>query len=317
MTKILVTGSAGFIGYHLSKKLLEDGHEVVGLDNLNDFYDVKIKEDRNQILLQFPNYKFYRGDLADFEFVKKVFAENNFDKICHLAAQVNVRYSLENPILYINSNILGFTHLIEEAKNNNIKHFVYASSSSVYGDKTVPFREVNNTDTPVSLYAATKKSTELIAHAYHHSFGMNCTGLRFFTVYGPWGRPDMAYFKFAKAIAEGKEVDVYNFDKNRRDFTYIDDIVEGIAKALEKTFAYEILNLGNSQMVELRHFIAHLEKEMNSELKKNFLPAQTGDVVETFADIDRASELLDWRPKVSVEEGLKNFVEWYKEYYKI
>ena len=313
---ILVTGSAGFIGFHTSQKLLESGHTVIGLDNFNDYYNPQLKEDRNKILEKFDNYKLYRGDLADLGFIQKIFKENQIDKICHLAAQAGVRYSLTHPHAYIQSNLVGFTNLIDEAKNNGVKDFVYASSSSVYGGNTkIPFAVTDPVDTPLSLYAATKKSDELIAHTYHSLYKINCTGLRFFTVYGPWGRPDMAAWLFADAIRQEKPIDVFNFGKMQRDFTYIDDIVAGILSALDKSYAYEIFNLGNNQPVELNYFIELLEKEFGKKATKNLLPLQAGDVPATWSDITHTQEKLDFQPKTSIETGLKNFINWYKKYH--
>ncbi len=315
---ILVTGSAGFIGFHTSKKLLELDHKVVGIDNLNNYYDPNLKEARNEILKKFDNYSFYKGDIADLKFVKKIFKSNKIDKVCHLAAQAGVRYSLTHPHVYIQSNLVGFTNLIDEAKNNNIRDFIYASSSSVYGGNTkIPFATSDNVDKPLSLYAATKKSNELIAHAYHGLHQMNCTGLRFFTVYGPYGRPDMALFLFTKAILENKPIDVFNFGKMKRDFTYIDDIVAGIISSLDKAYPYEIFNLGNNQPIELNYFIELIEKELGQTAQKNLLPLQAGDVPETFADIDDTKNKLNWQPQTSIETGIKKFIAWYKEYYKI
>jgi len=316
--KILVTGSAGFIGFHVAKNLLEQKNKVVGLDNFNPYYDVSLKENRNKILEDYNNFKLYRGDLKDLDFVRKIFQENRIDKICHLAAQAGVRYSLTHPHNYIQSNLVGFTNLIEETKNAGIKNFIYASSSSVYGgNKKIPFSVKDNVDQPISLYAATKKANELIAYTYHHLYGLNCTGLRFFTVYGPWGRPDMAMFKFTKAILENKPIEVYNFGKMKRDFTYIDDIVEGTINALERSYPYEIFNLGNNQPVELEYFIECIEKELGKKAKKKYLPLQPGDIPETYADIDYSIKMLNFHPKTSIEQGIKKFIEWYKEYYKI
>ena len=314
---ILVTGSAGFIGFHTSKTLLEQGLTIIGLDNFNDYYDIKLKEDRNNILKQYSNYKFYKGSLEDLDFIKKIFKENKIDKVCHLAAQAGVRYSLTNPHTYIQSNIVGFTNLIHEAKDNNIKDFIYASSSSVYGNnKKIPFSIKDNVDNPISLYAATKKSNELIAYTYHHLYNMNTTGLRFFTVYGPYGRPDMALFLFTNAITNNKPIKVFNKGKMKRDFTYIDDIVQGILSSLKHSYPYEIFNLGNNTPIELDYFIQTIEKELNTKAKKELLPLQPGDVESTYADIDYSKEKLNYIPKTSIEQGIKNFVEWYKGYYK-
>ncbi len=315
---ILVTGSAGFIGFHTSKKLLEQGHRVIGVDNLNNYYDPSLKKARNAILKKFDNYIFYKGDIADLEFIQKIFKDNAIDKICHLAAQAGVRYSLTHPHIYIQANLVGFTNLIDEAKNHGIKDFIYASSSSVYGGNTkIPFSTNDRVDKPLSLYAATKKSNELIAHTYHSLYQMNCTGLRFFTVYGPYGRPDMALFLFSKAILENKPIDVFNFGKMKRDFTYIDDIVDGIISSLNKAYPYEIFNLGNNNPVDLNYFIELIEKFLGKTATKNLLPLQAGDVPETFADIENTKNKLAWQPKTSIEDGIKKFIAWYKEYYKI
>ncbi len=315
---ILVTGSAGFIGFSLAKKLLEDKHTVIGIDSFNDYYDVSLKEARNKILEGFDNFKIYRGNLEDLDFVKKVFKENKINKVCNLAAQAGVRYSLTHPHAYIQANLVGFTNLIDEAKNNNVKDFIYASSSSVYGkNKKIPFAVEDPVDHPISLYAATKKSNELIAHTYHHLYGMNCTGLRFFTVYGPWGRPDMALFLFTKAILDNKPIKVFNHGKMKRDFTYIDDIVAGTMASLANAYPYEIFNLGNNNPVELEYFIELIEKELGKKAKKDLLPIQPGDVPASFADIDKSKEKLGFKPSTSIEQGIKNFLQWYKKYYKL
>lgn len=315
---ILVTGSAGFIGYHLTKSLLKEGHSVVGVDNFNDYYDVSLKEARSSDLKENENYKEIRGNISDLDLVKKIFSENKIDKVCNLAAQAGVRYSLVNPHAYIRSNLVGFTNILEEAKNANVKDVIYASSSSVYGkNKKTPFSVNDNVDKPISLYAATKKSNELIAHAYHHLYDMNMTGLRFFTVYGPYGRPDMAAFLFADAISKGEPIKVFNNGKMRRDFTFIDDIVKGIKRSLEKSYPYEVFNLGNNSPVELEYFISLIEKAMGKEAKKDYLPLQPGDVVETYADIEYTKEKLDWQPETSIEEGVEEFISWYRRYYNI
>jgi UDP-glucuronate 4-epimerase len=313
---ILVTGSAGFIGFHVSKRLLEEGNTVIGLDNFNDYYDVTLKNTRNEILEQFLSFHLYRGDLADLALIEKIFAENKIDKVCHLGAQAGVRYSLTNPHAYIQSNLVGFTNVIDSAKRVGVLDFIYASSSSVYGDnEKTPFSVTDSVDHPVSLYAATKKANELIAYTYHHLYGMNCTGLRFFTVYGPYGRPDMAYFSFVRDILAGKTIKVYNHGKMQRDFTYIDDIVDGIMKALDKSYPYEIFNLGNNKPVELGHFIEVIEKALGETAVKEYLPMQPGDVLATYADIDHSREMLGYEPKTSIEEGITNFIKWYREYY--
>ncbi len=313
---ILVTGSAGFIGFHTAKRLLEDGNIVIGADNFNDYYNPSLKEARNAILEGFEGYKLYRGDLSDENLVEQIFTENKIDQVCHLAAQAGVRYSLENPRVYIKSNINAFLNILEAARNYNIKDLVYASSSSVYGsNQKVPFSVNDSVDNPISLYAATKKADELMAHTYSHLFDINTTGLRFFTVFGPYGRPDMALFLFTHAIANEEEIKVFNFGKMKRDFTYIDDIVDGVLLALEKTNGYQIFNLGNNKPVELEYFISCIEKEIGKSAKKKYMELQPGDVLETFADIEHTKEVLGWEPKTSTEEAIKAFIGWYKEYY--
>ncbi len=313
---ILVTGSAGFIGFHTAKKLLENGHIVIGADSFNDYYDPSLKKARNAILEAFEGYKLYRGDLSDESLVEQIFTENKIDQICHLAAQAGVRYSLENPRVYIKSNINAFLNILEAARNYNIKDLVYASSSSVYGsNQKVPFSVNDSVDNPISLYAATKKADELMAHTYSRLFNINTTGLRFFTVIGPYGRPDMAPILFASAISKGEEIKVFNFGKMKRDFTYINDIVDGILLALEKTNGYQIFNLGNNKPVELEYFISCIEREIGKSAKKKYLELQPGDVLETFADIEYTKEVLGWEPKTRTEEAIKAFIGWYKEYY--
>jgi len=313
---ILITGSAGFIGFHTAKKLLEAGNIIIGADNFNNYYDPSLKEARNSILQGFSNFKLYRGDLSDEDFVERIFKENKIDQICHLAAQAGVRYSLENPRVYIKANIDAFINILEAARNYKIKDLVYASSSSVYGNnKKVPFSVSDSVDNHISLYAATKRADELMAYTYSYLFGINTTGLRFFTVIGPYGRPDMALMLFTSAISRGEAIKVFNFGKMKRDFTYIDDIVEGILLALEKTDGYQIFNLGNNKPVELEYFITCLEKELGKTAKKNYLEMQAGDILETFADNEHTKEVLGWEPKTSTEEAIKASVRWYKEYY--
>lgn len=315
MTKYLVTGSAGFIGFHVARSLLERGDEVVGLDNLNPYYSVKLKEDRNEILKGHSNYIFHPVEMAERENLYYALDKEKPEVICHLAAQAGVRYSLEHPFVYEQSNLLAFLNLIEWCVKNPVENFVFASSSSVYGgNKKIPFSESDGVDQPISLYAATKKANELIAHVYHHLFDLQVTGLRFFTVYGPWGRPDMACYKFSELITQHKPIDVYGHGKMKRDFTFIDDIVQAVVKSLDTPVKYEIYNLGGNQPVELMHFISLLEKELGLEAEKNFLPIQPGDVVETYADIEKATRDLGFTPKVSIEEGIKRFIEWFKEY---
>jgi UDP-glucuronate 4-epimerase len=315
MKVILVTGSAGFIGYHTARSLLERGDRVIGLDNLNDYYDISLKQARLKQLEPYGNFTFIKEDLTDFEELEVVFQKNQIDVVCNIAAQVGVRNSIIDPFAYQKSNIEGFLNIIELSKRNNISNFVYASSSSVYGNnKKVPFSESDPVDNPISIYAATKKADELIAHSYSHLFGLNCTGLRFFTVYGPWGRPDMAIFKFTRAILEGEEIELYNFGNMKRDFTYIDDIVKGIVASIDTPMLYEIFNLGNSNTVNLDYLVKCLEKELGIAAKKKLLPLQAGDMLETFADISYAREKLGFEPKVGIEEGIRRFVEWYRLY---
>ena len=318
--KILVTGVAGFIGFHLSKRLLAEGVQVHGVDNLNDYYDVRLKEARLGQLLPHPQFTYEFLDLSDRLLTADLFNANNFEVVIHLAAQAGVRYSLENPHAYVDSNLVGFTNILEGCRHSQIEHFIFASSSSVYGNNTkVPFSTEDRVDAPVSLYAATKKANELMAHAYSHLYQIPTTGLRFFTVYGPWGRPDMAYHKFVKAIAEDRAIDVYNYGKMMRDFTYIDDVVEGIVKLIphraKSRPPYKIYNIGNNNPVELKQFIAIIEKLMGKSAQKNFLPMQPGDVVATYANVDDLIDDVGFKPTTPIEQGLANFVTWYQSYY--
>ncbi|WP_069789910.1 NAD-dependent epimerase [Cyanobacterium sp. IPPAS B-1200] len=319
--KILVTGAAGFIGFYLTKELLSRGETVVGIDNINDYYDVSLKIARLDQLEGQKNYIFHKLDLTDRANLEKLFTENKFDTVVHLAAQAGVRYSIENPHAYVDSNLVGFVNLLECCRHNAIKHLVFASSSSVYGaNKKIPFSTSDNVDNPVSLYAATKKANELMAHTYSYLYNIPCTGLRFFTVYGPWGRPDMAYFLFTKAILEGKPIKVFNYGKMQRDFTYIDDIVEGIIRVMnhlpqgsvsdggQKHPPYKIYNIGNNQPVELSKFIEVIENCLGMEAEKNFLPIQPGDVPTTYADIDDLIEDVGFKPSTTIEEGIEKFV---------
>ena len=314
---ILVTGGAGFIGSHVTKKLLERGDQVVCLDDFNDYYDPKIKEDRVKPFQYNKDWRLYRGDIRDTELTRKIFKENKIDKVCHLAARAGVRYSLQYPLLYEDVNIKGTMNLLENAKEFKVKNFVYASSSSVYGNnKKVPFSETDNVDNPISPYAATKKACELLAHYYHHLYGLKCTGLRYFTVYGPWGRPDMALFMFTSNILKDKPIDIYNFGKMERDFTYIDDIVQGTVAAIDKDLEFEIINLGNNKPEELLFFIEVIERALGKKAKKNLMPIQPGDVPKTFANIEKARKLLHFAPETSIEKGIERFVKWHKEYYR-
>ena len=321
--KILLTGGAGFIGSAVAKKLLARGDEVVIIDNFNDYYDPKLKENRIKIYLAVgensnPRLQVVRADIIDLPVLREIFEKNKFDKICHLAAQAGVRYSLANPFIYERVNVLGTLNLLELAREHKVQDFIYASSSSVYGGNTkVPFAETDSVDRPISLYAATKRADELMAHTYHHLFNINCVGLRFFTVYGPWGRPDMALFKFTKAILAGTPIDVYNHGNMERDFTYIDDIVAGTVAALDSGLQCEIFNLGNNNPVKLKYFISVIEKALGKTAQKNLLPLQPGDVPRTCADISKAKQMLNWEPKVKIEEGIEKFIEWYRDYYKI
>jgi len=315
----LVTGSAGFIGFHLAQKLLQENHKVIGVDNLNSYYDPKLKKARLEILKKQPNFSFYQLDIAEFASFEKVFAENKIDKVCHLAAQAGVRYSLENPHIYEQSNMVGFLNLLELMRQYEVKDLVYASSSSVYGGiKEIPFKEEAKINQPVSLYAATKAANELYAHVYHHLYGLNTIGLRFFTVYGPWGRPDMALFLFTKAILENQSIKVFNQGQMKRDFTYIDDITSGIMASLDKVseLGYEVLNLGCADPVNLLDFIKTIEEGLGKKAKKEFLPLQPGDVSNTYADISKAQKLLGYQPKIKIKKGVERFIDWYRKYYE-
>jgi UDP-glucuronate 4-epimerase len=350
--KILVTGTAGFIGYHLAKRLLEEGHEVVGLDNINDYYDQRIKYGRLRETgiehdgdieyaksiqsTKYENYRFIKLNLEDRAAIAELFEKEKFDKVCNLAAQAGVRYSLTNPYAYVDSNIVGFVNLLEACRHNGVEHLTYASSSSVYGlNETMPFSVHDNVDHPISLYAASKKSNELMAHTYSYLYNLPTTGLRFFTVYGPWGRPDMALFLFTKAIFEDRPIDVFNHGNMLRDFTYIDDIVEGIVRVIDNPpksnpewsgkkpdpgsskAPYKIYNIGNSQPVKLMDFIEAIEKAVGKKAKKNLLPIQPGDVPATYADTTDLVEELGYRPSTPVEKGIEAFVRWYREFYDV
>ncbi|MFA4837916.1 MAG: NAD-dependent epimerase/dehydratase family protein [Candidatus Neomarinimicrobiota bacterium] len=315
---ILVTGAAGFIGFHLAKYLLDDGQEVVGYDNVNDYYDPALKHARLEILKKSDRFHFSHSDLCDLPALESVFQRHSIQKVVHLAAQAGVRYSLINPFAYQKSNLEGFLNIIECAKRASVKNFIYASSSSVYGNNTkLPFAVEDNVDHPISLYAATKKADELIAHTYAHLYKLPCTGFRFFTVYGPYGRPDMALFIFTKNILEGKPIDVYNFGKMKRDFTYIDDIVSGLISALNKPFSYEVFNLGNHKSEDLMDFIRLIEDYLGKRAIINFQPIQPGDVPETFADISATTEKLGFFPTTSIDVGVRKFLDWYMDFYRI
>ncbi len=336
MTKILLTGAAGFIGFHTARRLLARGDAVVGLDNVNDYYSVQLKLDRLKQLQAEAGFRFVKLDLADREPIARLFESERFDLVVNLAAQAGVRYSLENPAAYVNSNLLGFTNILEGCRHSGVKHLVYASSTSVYGSNTqMPFSVHQNVDHPVSLYAATKKANELMAHTYSHLFRLPTTGLRFFTVYGPWGRPDMALFLFTRAILAGQPINVFNHGRMRRDFTFIDDIVEGVLRVLDRTAQpdphwspaqpdpgtsstpYRVYNIGNHQPVELMEMISLVEKCLGRTAVKNFLPMQPGDVPETYADVDDLVRDTGFRPATPLEEGIARFIDWYRSYYGV
>lgn len=336
MAKTIVTGSAGFIGYHLCEKLLARGDEVIGVDNLNDYYDVRLKEARLERLLKNRNFTFHKLDLADKDRVGELFAYSRPERVINLAAQAGVRYSLINPHAYIEANIKGFLNVLEGCRHNKVGHLVFASSSSVYGKNTkMPFSVSQNVDHPVSLYAATKKSNELMAHSYSHLYGLPCTGLRFFTVYGPWGRPDMALFLFTKSILSGKPIDVFNNGQMERDFTFVDDIVEGVMRVTDNVaqpnpnwdsdnpdpstsnVPYRLYNIGNHNPVPLMKMISVLEECLGKKAEINFMPHQAGDVPATYADVDSLVRDVDFKPSTSIEDGISKFVAWYREFYQI
>jgi UDP-glucuronate 4-epimerase len=336
MERILVTGAAGFIGFHISKRLLSEGYAVTGLDNLNSYYDVSLKKARLDLLREKKSFRFVKADLEDRNRVEGTFHEGTFDTVVHLAAQAGVRYSIENPHTYVSSNLVGFLNVLEGCRQAETHHLLFASTSSVYGaNRKMPFSVHHNVDHPVSLYAATKKANELMAHVYSSLYGLPATGLRFFTVYGPWGRPDMAYFKFTKCIFAGKPIDVYNFGKMKRDFTYVDDIVEGIFRVMKNipqknsiwngkkpdpgtSFApYKLYNIGNNRAVALMEFIETLEEVIGKKAEKTLLPMQPGDVVETYANISEIQNDVGFRPKTAIREGLEQFVKWYRAYYNV
>ena len=334
--KILVTGAAGFIGMHVSQLLLARGDSVVGIDNLNDYYDPQIKRDRLARLSPHANFRFTQMDVADRAAMNKLFADERFDRVVHLAAQAGVRYSLVNPQAYIDSNVVGFTNVLEGCRHTSVQHLAYASSSSVYGGNTaMPFSEHHNIDHPVSMYAATKKANELMAHTYSHLFRLPTTGLRFFTVYGPWGRPDMALFLFTKAILEGRTIDVFNHGQMIRDFTFVDDIAEGVVRVLDRPATadpafdaalpdparsnapYRVFNIGNSDPVKLMDFIEAIEQAVGQVASKNFMPLQDGDVPATFADVSELTAWTGFKPATPIVEGVGRFVRWYREYFKL
>ncbi len=335
MTKTLITGAAGFIGFHLAKRLLEKGYNIVGIDSLNNYYNVNLKKARLEQLNDQSRFEFVKLNMADQDAMEDLFSKHTFEKAVNLAAQPGVRYSLKNPQAYVESNLMGFVNILEGCRYSKVGHLVFASSSSIYGANTkMPYSVNDNVDHPVSVYAATKKSNELLAHSYAHLYNIPCTGLRFFTVYGPWGRPDMAYFLFAKAILEDKPIKVFNHGKMKRDFTYIDDIVEGVIRVLENpavsnpdwsgdhpdsatSYApYKLYNIGNNQPVELMGFIEELENALGKKAIKEMLPMQAGDVQATFADIDQLVDDVGFKPETSIKTGIKRFVDWYLEYYQ-
>jgi UDP-glucuronate 4-epimerase len=315
MNKICITGACGFIGFHLSKTLLEFGEEVVGIDNLNDYYDVNLKQNRLNILMQYEHFKFEKLDILDKESLEKLFKQEKFDVLYHLAAQAGVRYSITHPEAYIQTNVLGFFNLLELCRNYPVKHFIYASSSSVYGNNNDSSKESNNTDHPVSFYAATKKSSEILAYSYSHLYQIPMTGLRFFTVYGPWGRPDMAYYKFTEKILKGEMIDIYNMGDLYRDFTYIDDVIDGLVKIMNVIPThYALYNIGNNHPEKLMDFVHCLESICKKKALIQYYPMQDGDVYKTSANIDAIHAFTGFTPKVKIEEGLKLFVDWYKVY---
>ncbi len=312
---ILVTGCAGFIGMHLSKTLLQQGQFVIGVDNLNDYYDVRLKKDRLMVLKKYDNFNFTKLDISNKESLENIFKDNSIDKVVNLAAQAGVRYSLENPNSYIESNVLGFMNILECSRHFKVKGLVYASSSSVYGGNTeIPFSVDHNVDSPISIYAASKKANELMAHSYNHLFGLRSTGLRFFTVYGPWGRPDMAMNIFAEKILNGKPISVYNYGNMKRDFTYIDDIISGIVSSIKNNFNFEVFNLGNSVSVPLMDVVAIIEQKIGKSAVINYEPIQPGDVVNTYADIEKSKLKLAFSPKTKIKKGISNFLDWYLDY---
>jgi UDP-glucuronate 4-epimerase len=336
MARILVTGAAGFIGFHLAERLLKRGEEVIGLDNLNDYYDVQLKEARLARLEKHPSFQFVRADLADQQAVADLFDHHRPGRVVNLAAQAGVRYSLTNPHGYVNANLVGFLNVLEGCRHGAVEHLVFASSSSVYGaNSRLPFSVQDNVDHPLSLYAASKKANEMMAHSYAHLYEIPCTGLRFFTVYGPWGRPDMAYFRFTEAILRGQPIDLYNYGQHRRDFTYIDEIVEGITRVLDRparpnpewrgdapdpassTAPYRLYNIGNHQPVELLYLIELLEKALGRKARKNLLPMQPGDIEDTVADVAALERDVGFAPSTPIEEGVARFVAWFREYHSV
>ena len=318
MEKILVTGSSGFIGMHLCKKLLDDGYYVHGIDNMNNYYDIALKEARLKILSNYDNFTFNKIDISKLQDVESTFKKHKPEKVVNLAAQAGVRYSLLNPHAYIQTNVVGFTNIIETCKNYDVSGLIYASSSSVYGgNKKMPFSIDDRVDKPISIYAASKKSNELIAHIYSHLYGLNTTGLRFFTVYGPWGRPDMAMYIFTEKIKKGEKIKVFNHGKMQRDFTYIDDIIDGIMASIKNNYSYEIFNLGNNRCEDLMDMIGYIEKTLGKKAEIEYINIQPGDVEKTFANIDYSISKLNYKPKITIQEGIPKFIEWYRSYHNL
>ena len=333
---VLVTGAAGFIGFHLASRLLDEGYKVIGLDNLNDYYDVSLKQGRLDLLRPRRGFEFHKLDLSNRLGMEALFKENRFSRVVHLAAQAGVRYSIDNPHAYVDTNLVGFLHVLEGCRHSGVAHLVYASSSSVYGANTaMPFSVHHNVDHPVSLYAATKKANELMAHTYAHLYGLPCTGLRFFTVYGPWGRPDMALFKFTRQILAGEPIDMYNYGNHRRDFTFIDDIVEGVVRVMDHVpgsddawnsdrpnpgtsrAPWRLYNIGNSEPVDLVRYVEVIEECLGITAEKNLLPMQPGDVPDTYADVSALVDEVGYRPSTPIEVGVRRFIEWYRDYYQV
>ncbi len=316
--RVLITGVAGFIGYHLAKSFLSEGIEVCGIDNINNYYDINLKKDRLKNLSSYKNFLFKKIDMINKELLSNTFIDYKPTKVINLAAQAGVRYSIENPYAYLESNLIGFLNIIELCRHNNVKGLIYASSSSVYGsNKKIPFSVEDRVSKPIALYGATKRANELIAHSYSHLYDLHTTGLRYFTAYGPWGRPDMAMFIFARKILKNEPIPIFNHGKMRRDFTYIDDIISGTRKAVEKNYECEVFNIGNNKSEKLMDMIALIEKELGLQAKKRLLPIQPGDIPESFANIEKSKKMLGYKPTTNINEGIQHFISWYKDYYKI
>ena len=318
MKKILITGVAGFIGYHLAEKLLKNNYHIIGIDNLNDYYDPNLKKARLDKLNDLSNFEFHKIDFIQNKELQPIYENNQIDQVIHLGAQAGVRYSISNPQFYIDANITGFLNILENSKNYKVKNIIYASSSSVYGiNEKMPFSEIDKTEKQISMYGVSKKTNEMMAHTYSNLYGLSTVGLRFFTVYGPWGRPDMAPIIFTKSILENKPIDVYNYGKMLRDFTYIDDIVNGICASIENNYLYEIFNLGNNRFEDLMDMISYLEKALDKKADIEYMDIQPGDVEKTFANIDHSTSKLNYKPKTTIQEGIPKFIKWYKSYHKI